>query len=287
MSGELLSDRRGRSCHGGCYPHFTDPGIRTGKRLATFGLLTHRIISTVFLAMAFVTATPHAAAGVVVNGTRVVYPADKREVTISITNSSETPSLVQTWLDAGDPHSKPGESKVPFVLTPPLFRLDPTRVQSLRLVYTHDPLPVDRESLFWLNVLDIPPRAAANAELPNQLELAFKHRMKVFFRPAGLASSAADAPARLTWKALSSEGKLISIQVSNPTAYHVSLTQISATIDGHPVVAKADMVDPFASRTFELPEAVTGPRGAVSVEYWFVNDYGGNVSATASAPFVP
>ncbi len=127
----------------------------------------------------------------------MVYPAAKREVTIHIRNPSDTPSLVQAWLDAGDPHAKPGESKVPFVMTPPLFRLDPTKGQSLRLVYTHDPLPEDRESLFWLNVLDIPPRAATNPDLPNQLDLAFKHRMKVFFRPArpcGLRRGCAGAP---------------------------------------------------------------------------------------------
>jgi chaperone protein EcpD len=252
-----------------------------------FELRARRVVLALVLATVFTTATTQATAGVVVNGTRVVYPADKREVTIGISNTGETPSLVQAWLDAGDPHSKPGEAQVPFVLTPPLFRLDPAKVQSLRLVYTHDPLPVDRESLFWLNVLDVPPRAPTNTERPNQLELAFKHRMKVFFRPPGLTSSAADAPARLSWKTLSREGKLVGIQASNPTAYHVSLTQISATISGHPTIAKADMVDPFGSRTFELPEPVSAPSGAIAIEYWFVNDYGGNVSATASAQFVP
>ena len=252
-----------------------------------FAQLNVTLLRLRLAATAFFAAVPHATAGIVVNGTRVVYPAAKREVTISIHNPGETPSLVQAWLDTGDPHAKPGESKVPFVMTPPLFRLDPTKSQSLRLVYTHDPLPADRESLFWLNVLDIPPRAAANPDLPNQLELAFKHRMKVFFRPAGLAGSAADAPARLTWKLLSKDGKLVGIQASNPTAYHVSLTQVSATVAGHPVIAKADMVDPFASRSFDLPDPVTAPSGAVAVEYWFVNDYGGNVNGTASASSVP
>jgi len=251
------------------------------------GLSANRVIHAAFVAMALFAVVPRATAGIVVNGTRVVYPAAKHEVTISISNTSEAPSLVQAWLDSGDPHSKPGESKVPFVMTPPLFRLDPTKVQSLRLVYTHDPLPQDRESLFWLNVLDVPPRAAANPDLPNQLELAFKHRMKVFFRPVSLAGSAADAPARLTWKALFSEGKLVGIQTSNPTGYHVSLTQISVTIAGHPVTAKADMVDPFASRTFDLPDPVIAPTGAVAIEYWFVNDYGGNVNGNASASSAP
>ncbi len=248
---------------------------------------TAQAYSAALIAIALITAVPQAAAGVVVNGTRVVYPAARREVTISLQNSGERPSLVQAWLDTGDIHSKPGESKVPFVLTPPLFRLDPTKVQSLRLVYTHDPLPTDRESLFWLNVLDIPPRAAVNPDMPNQLDLAFKHRMKVFFRPQGLAGSAADAPARLTWKLLSKDGKLIGIQASNSGPYHVSLTQLNATVGGHPLVIKADMVDPFASRSFDLPDPPTLPSGAVSIEYWFVNDYGGNVNGTASASAAP
>jgi len=122
-----------------------------------------KIVPLAFIAATLLAAAPRATAGVVVDGTRVVYPAAKREVTININNPGSVPSLVQAWLDAGDPRAKPGDSKVPFVLTPPLFRLDPTKVQSLRLVYTHDPLPADRESVFWLNVLDIPPRAAANA----------------------------------------------------------------------------------------------------------------------------
>jgi chaperone protein EcpD len=242
-----------------------------------------QVILAALAATTLVIAAPDAAAGVVITGTRVVYPAAQREVTINIRNSGDTPSLVQAWLDTGNPEEKPGESKVPFVLTPPLFRLDPTKSQSLRLVYTHDPLPEDRESLFWLNVLDIPPRSAANPERPNQLEMAFKHRMKVFFRPAHLTGSAADAPAQLTWKLLSRDGKLVSIQASNPGAYHVSLTQVVITMEGHAMVAKADMVDPFASRSFDFPDPLTAPSGTVALEYWFINDYGGSVKATASA----
>jgi chaperone protein EcpD len=257
------------------------------QRLTVFGLRAAQAAAAALFAAILFVAAPRACAEVVISGTRVVYFAVKREVTIDVHNPGATPSLVQAWLDAGDPHAKPGESKVPFVMTPPLFRLDPTKSQSLRLVYTHDPLPEDRESLFWLNVLDIPPRGGTNPDLPNQLELAFKHRMKVFFRPAGLSGSAADAPAQLTWKLQYKEGKLVGIQASNPSAYHVSLTQIGATVAGHPIIAKADMVDPFASRSFELPDPVTAPLGAVAVEYWFVNDYGGSVKATASASSAP
>ncbi len=251
------------------------------------GLRANKIIPLACIAVTLFTASAYATAGVVVDGTRVVYPAAKREVTINISNSSSAPSLVQAWLDAGDPHAKPGDANVPFVLTPPLFRLDPTKVQSLRLVYTHDPLPADRESLFWLNVLDIPPRAAVNSDAPNQLELAFRHRMKVFFRPAGLAGSAADAPGRLSWKLLSKDGKVVAIQANNPAPYHVSMFKVIVTLAGQPVTLQADMVDPFASRSFNLPEPAAAPNAPVPLEFWFVNDYGGNVKATASASAAP
>ena len=234
-------------------------------------------------ALGFITAVPDAAAGIVIDTTRVVYPAARREVTINIRNNSQTPSLVQAWLDTGDEHSKPGDSGVPFVLTPPLFRLDPTKSQSLRMVYTQEPLPTDRESLFWLNVLDVPPRAAKSPDRPNQLEMAFKHRMKVFFRPAGLKGSAADAPAQLAWKLATRDGKLVAIQANNPTAYHVSLIKLTATLDGKPVLFKTEMVGPFASGTFPVEAPVNAPGAAIEVEYTFVNDYGGNVKATASA----
>src|SRR5262249_35144301 len=161
-----------------------------------------------------------------------------------------------------------------------LFRLDPTKVQSLRLVYTHDPLPADRESLFWLNVLDIPPRLASTADAPNQLQMAFKHRMKVFLRPTTLPGSAADAPGKLTWKLTTRDGKVVAIEASNPTPYHVSLTQLVLTAGARSVTSKADMVDPFASRSFDLSESIAAPSGAVPLEYWFVNDYGGNVKAS-------
>lgn len=224
-----------------------------------------------------------ATAGVVIDGTRVVYPGQKREVSINVHNNGETPSLVQAWLDAGNPQSKPDEDKVPFLLTPPLFRLDPAKGQSLRLFYTQEPLPVDRESLFWLNVLDIPPRAPADPDRPNKLEFAFKHRIKVFFRPDKLPGTAADAPAQLTWTLVANEGQA-ALEVANPTPYHVSFAQVTAIVGGDSLNLKADMVGPFASRTFSLPKQGVAPSGLLRVDYSFINDYGGITDATFKPP---
>jgi chaperone protein EcpD len=87
-------------------------------------------------------------ASVTVGGTRVVYPLDQREVTVKLDNDSAAPSLVQVWIDDGHADAKPGDIKVPFVMTPPIFRMDAKKSQNLRVIYTGDALPRDRESVF-------------------------------------------------------------------------------------------------------------------------------------------
>ena len=78
----------------------------------------------------------------------MLYPADQREITLKLSNEGSGPVLVQSWIDDGDPNAAPDQVKVPFTLTPPLFRLDSKKGQTLRIIYTQEPLAKDRESLF-------------------------------------------------------------------------------------------------------------------------------------------
>lgn len=89
-------------------------------------------------------------------GTRVVYPAAQKSINIRLNNENSSPALVQSWLDTGDATVTPDSVRVPFIITPPIFRMDPKSGQTIRVVYTGESLPTDRESLFYLNVLDIP-----------------------------------------------------------------------------------------------------------------------------------
>ena len=147
---------------------------------------------------------PAAGANVLIGGTRVVLPAKDGEVTVRLTNENDRPALVQAWIDRGDATSTPDSVDTPFLVTPPMFRMEAGRDQSLRILYTREPLPADRESLFWLNVLDVPPKPAdMEAAGTNYLQLAVRSRLKLFFRPEGLqgdphkAPDAADLPRRV------------------------------------------------------------------------------------------
>src|SRR6218665_4119860 len=99
----------------------------------------------------------YASASVVIDGTRVVYPEGKSEVTVRMTNEGKDPKLVQIWIDDGDRQVSPEKISVPFVVLTPIFRMDPNKGQSARIQYTGSKqLPADKESVFWLNVLEIP-----------------------------------------------------------------------------------------------------------------------------------
>jgi P pilus assembly chaperone PapD len=65
---------------------------------------------------------------------------------------------VQSWIDTGDPTALPEKINVQFVIMPPITRIDAGKGQMLRLIYTGGTLADDRESIFWLNILAIPPK---------------------------------------------------------------------------------------------------------------------------------
>src|SRR5450830_1560513 len=173
-------------------------------------------------------------ASVVINGTRVIFPSNEREVSVRLTNEGASPGLVQMWIDKGDPKSTPSTTEVPFLLTPPLFRIDPTKGQTVRMIYSQEPLPQDRESIFWLNLLEVPPRPQnVDANDSNYVQMAFRTRIKVFFRPQALNTQelVSAAPAKVTWKIVK-DGDGYVLEAKNPTPYYISIIKAGLITPG-------------------------------------------------------
>ncbi|MEM5434159.1 fimbrial biogenesis chaperone [Paraburkholderia diazotrophica] len=222
-----------------------------------------------------------AQASVTVGGTRVVYPLDQREVTVKLNNDSPAPSLVQVWMDDGNADAKPSAGKAPFVITPPIFRMDASKSQMLRVMYSGAALPQDRESVYWLNVLDIPPKADATPDA-NTLQFAYRTRIKVFVRPPKLPGSPEEAPRQLDWKVVPApQGKGQALAVSNPTAYHVSFSEIDVTSNGRTFKNESGgMVAPHGKEIIPVPQ-MAGVQSA-KVHYIAINDFGGAIEGDAT-----
>jgi chaperone protein EcpD len=244
-------------------------------------LVSHLTARLGALALAlFSTVTAHAS--VVINNTRIIYPQNDKEVTVRLESKNQAPVLVQAWLDNGDEHSTPEATGIPFIATPPIFRMEPGKQQVVRLAFTGEDLPSKQESLFWFNLLEIPAQAQ-NAQQSNQLQVAFRSRIKLFFRPAALPYGVEAAPGKLQWRHESSaQGQVL--EVFNPTPYHVTFDQIEVLEAQQRHARKAatsgaeNMVAPGGRNRFELPSLKAPPGKAATVEFQTLDDFGGTVS---------
>ncbi|HCM9448781.1 TPA: fimbria/pilus periplasmic chaperone [Enterobacter bugandensis] len=208
-------------------------------------------------------------ASIVVSGTRVVYPGNEREITVKLSNTGKTPVLVQSWIDKGDVEARPEKIQVPFILTPPINRINPDKSQTLRLSYTGLPhLPEDKESVYWLNVLEIPPVTKAAA--PNRIQVAFRTRIKLFYRPAALNDRArvAEAAEKINWTISNGE-----LKAANNSPYFISLASVTLTQGGRKTSVDGEMISPMSSRGFQFKERGLLRSGS-TVSWEYVNDWG-------------
>lgn len=225
-------------------------------------------------------------AGVIIYGTRVIYPAEQQEVVVRLENKGSRPALVQTWLDSGDLRETPSTAQTPFTLSPPIFRIEPNQQQALRLRYSGEPIPTDRESLYWLNVLEVPP-LSADAAQNNEIELAFRSRLRVFLRPPSLPYPVARAPSKVQWKLVDHEQGL-ALQATNPTPYHISVTAVELLNDGKRFSKAANkeandglLLPAGDVKLFALPLLRNRPTGASKIEFTTVSDFGARVRHSA------
>ncbi|MBB4866046.1 chaperone protein EcpD [Pseudomonas nitritireducens] len=214
-------------------------------------------------------------AGIVITGSRVVYLAKDREVSVKMTNNAEEPSLVQAWVDKGNEKLTPDKADGPFLITPPITRVEPKKGQTLRLVYTGDEAASKKqESVFWLNVLDVPPMPKDKDA--NFMQVAVRSRLKIFYRPDDLPGTPAKSAEELKWSVVQlPQG--YGLRARNDAAYHVSLSSISFNTNGKSFKVKPEdvkMVAPGASIDFPVQGLSAAPGPGSQVDYQWVNDWG-------------
>lgn len=214
-------------------------------------------------------------AGIVIQGSRVIYPAKDREVSIKMTNVGEQPSLVQAWVDKGNEKLTADKADGPFLITPPITRVEAKKGQTLRLVYTgDDAVSRKQETVFWLNVLDVPPMP--KDQDANFLQVAVRSRMKIFYRPEGLPGNPNEAAESLSWSVVQT-GNGYTLRARNNGAFHVSLATVQLLAGGRSYDVRKDdmkMVGPGSSADFPLASLAVQAGAGAKVSYQWVSDYG-------------
>ncbi|HCM9119109.1 molecular chaperone [Enterobacter asburiae] len=216
-----------------------------------------RISLQVLLCIPVITSTVCHAAGVQIGRTRIIYDATKKEVALPLQNKDkELPWLIQSWTETSD-----GKTRGPFIVTPPLFRLDPQKEQSLRITWNGTALADDKESLFYMNVRTVP-GTAADEDGKNVLRLIYRTRLKLFWRPVGLSGTPSESCKNLRFARNGQQ-----LTVVNAGAFYSVFD--SLTLGTYKVV-KADMVAPKSRIDILLPDNAQG----TNVTWRCITDYG-------------
>lgn len=193
-----------------------------------------------------------ASASISLSGTRLIYNQTDTEASINVSNNGKNDVLIQSWLEADDKSSPP-----PFAMTPPLAKVAGDQRQVLRVFYQGEGLPQDRESVFWINVQEIPQTATGK----NVIQLAVLQRIKLFFRPSGLDGDARSAPLKLTGQLRNGQ-----LEIKNSTPYHINfitLKQADKSVAGK-------MIPPYQAIHIATPTLKSD--GEISLIV--INDYG-------------
>lgn len=217
--------------------------------------------------------------GVGFSYSRVVMMEENRGgASVDIINNTPNVYLMQSRVLGADAATgmpvdlKDGEA--PFLVLPPLKRLDAQGSLPLRIVASPAGtarLPRDRESVFFLAAKAIPSLAETEAgkgvnDGKGRIAIALVNNIKLFWRPKGLKSEAIGNVANTL--SVSRDGDRL--KVTNPSGYY--LTFSSLKVGGQPVPAEAlrAMVPPRSAQDYPFPKGITG--GPVS--WMLIDEYG-------------
>ncbi|ANI29819.1 fimbrial protein [Yersinia entomophaga] len=200
-----------------------------------------------------------AQAALVLDRTRIIYQEGAQSISITLTNKSTLPYVAQSWIE--DSEGKKIAS--PFLALPPLQRVEPGDRNVVRVTLLPDnAIPKDRESVFYLNIREIPPKT----DKPNALQIALHSKIKLFYRPTAVIPPRGENNAAKL--AITTQGKQLTIK--NTTPLHVTLVAIAIGAGKSPLVFEPKMLSPGESIVVPTNHPVNG-----RIYISHMNDYGG------------
>ncbi|WP_411755645.1 molecular chaperone [Serratia sp. (in: enterobacteria)] len=197
--------------------------------------------------------------GISLGQTRVIFNEADRARTVMIKNGGDKTYLIQSLVQLGSDN----QQAAPFIVTPPLFRLEPNSRNSLRIMRQNErQLSQQHESVFYLSVLAIPAQTAEVTEQA-QLSMGIRFLIKLFYRPEGLSMTPEEAYCKLQFTQVAN-----GVRVENPTPYFLTLGQLSINHRAISFEQQSAMIAPHGNQIFP----VTAPLALA--DWRMITDYG-------------
>lgn len=225
----------------------------------------NKVLKQALVATTLMLVVGQATAAFTLNGTRYIYEGGKKNASFEVSNGAKVTYGGQVWVDNTD---QPKDS-VSLVPSPPFFKVKPGGRQIVRLMNVNPNLPKDRESLFWLNVQEVPP-VPENGD-GSMLAIAMNTQVKIFYRPASLVDGRKDAEKKIML--VMENGKTV---LKNPTPYYFAVTGVK--INGSRMKLPKSTMDDLAQLAPKSEVVLDGVTSGSRVTVTAINDWGGEQS---------
>ncbi|EBC6662178.1 molecular chaperone [Salmonella enterica] len=204
--------------------------------------------------------------GIVLDKTRVIFTESQKNASVTVTNKSQQNVwLLRSWIETYD-----GKKDTPFIITPPLYRLDEGGSIQLRINRKNSfNFPDDRESVYLLNALIIPPADSdgtkSSENLSGGVQISINSRIKVFYRPVLLNNG----DVKVAHEKLQFSNHHKYIKINNPTPFFQTLSNVLIDNVKYTNNSVDYMIPPFDSLKLD----VNNPPKKISLST--INDFGG------------
>ena len=217
---------------------------------------------------------PLSASGTIqVNTTRVIFEELENEQTVEVNNVGEKTALIQVWLSQDDANDKIKDTG--FIITQPMFKVKPGKSKVVRVIGTDEIknlYPKDRETMLWINFLDIPPE---NKNGSNSLSIAVHTKMKFFYVPEKIDITRSEASEKLSWK-IEKTGKDRYLIAKNNSPIYISLGKL-ALKNNMAIKLDSSTVAPFGETRYKITGEISNEKNVI-VEFSYIDDLGAYIS---------
>ncbi len=205
-------------------------------------------------------------AAIALDRTRIIFDGSRNSISLNISNENKNlPYLAQGWLE------DEGGNKIqsPLIVLPPVQRIEPGKSSQVKIqaLPAAKNLPQDRETVFYFNLREIPPRS----DKPNTLQIALQTRIKLFFRPEAIMQTRAEMATPWQDK-LTLSRQAEKYVVENPTPYYITIVDVSKKEGALGVSGfQPFMIAPKGKMMLGVTVASVGNTPVLT----YINDYGG------------
>ncbi len=205
--------------------------------------------------------------GFEIGATRVIYNHDSPAASFWIKNGHQYPIIAQANILNSDKNSK-----APFIITPPVLRVDGEMQTRLRVIPVSQTLNKDTEELFWICIKGVPPKeelgestTAFKKASHFNINIITNSCIKLISRPSKINMTVKDAVQKIDVKV--QEERLV---IYNKSPMYINIS--SAKINSKKVEIPNRYIKPYSNESIRF-KVKKGDEMQLSI----LNDYGAEI----------